>query len=174
MKTTFAMMIFLLVCHPVFSDPERLDPNKPGDLAVAVAIGDSPDYIQRWTRTPPSHTPHIPRINETEIGEMIYIAFLITGQQPDEEGSVRVDVDVTIRMPDGEVWEEIRNYAKVRGKLPNPTFVMADPAMDFGFDEGDQLGNWVFEATAYDHNARTRAHHFTAILVKARDQESDE
>ena len=89
-------------------------------------------------------------MHNLKIGQVAYIAFLLTGWSTQENSKIHLEVDCKIINPDGSVLFDLPKYATFRGMIPQAGFVMADPALDFQTGKGDQLGTYRVLATAHD------------------------
>jgi len=144
-----AIAVCLTILFPCTSS--AVTGNQPGDLAVHIAVSDSPAYIEQWVATPFQAAVTVHRIHEVERGKTAYIAFLVTGQSADPSRRSRVDVAVRVLRPDRSVAFADSSYAHVSRRNDGRIgFTMADPALDFGVEGDDPLGQWIIEATARD------------------------
>ncbi len=127
-----------------------IDPAEPGNLVVHVAVSPSPDYVKRWTTTPPSSPVRITRLRELEVGKVAYVAFIVTGYMLTKNGQTDLEVDCKIFNPDGSLLFDLPKYARWRAPATARAFVMTDPALDLKIDPGDPLGKYRIVAVVHD------------------------
>src|SRR5262245_54851179 len=126
-------------------------PSPSGQLAIAIAASDTDAFIDEWVSTQATHAPVIHLVHEIARDKPLYVAFIVSGHLHDPSGRAQVDVDWVVRRPDGKVDHAEQSYAKLRGRACfGHGFVMADPALTYGFEPTDPTGAWRIEATAHD------------------------
>jgi hypothetical protein len=141
--------------------------NQPGDLAIHIAVSDSPGYIEQWVSTPFRAAVTIHRIREVARGKTAYIAFLVTGQSSDPGRRSKVDVGVRVLRPDRSVAFADTSYAHISRRNDGRIgFTMADPALDFGVESNDPVGQWMIEATAHDRVTGAKASATYPLVVR--------
>ena len=131
--------------------------NPAGELAVHVVVSDSPDYIREWVATAPSNPVFVHHLQSMQRGSTAYIAFVVSGYKLDSSSRANLEVDFTIRKPDGTVLVTRPGYAKFALVAAEHAFVMADPALDFATDQSDTLGTYRIEAVVTDKFANLNA-----------------
>jgi len=128
-----------------------VEPNPAGQLAVIVALSDSPQYLKTWISTAPEKAAPIPRLRELRPEQVGYAAFIITGIEGDENGKFSYSVSWRLIGPSGQLVYAYSNYAKGSGKIHHQaSFYMADPALDIILENNDPSGEYILEATAID------------------------
>jgi len=149
----------------ITSGPEAKD---NGDLGIVIVASDSPGYIDKWLNTPSEHGVTIDRLKTARPNQLIVTSFLVTGLSPDKDGNFRFSVSFKLLDPSNHIVFEESDYAHGAGKLPgNPTFVMADPALDLYLEPSDPAGTWTVVATANDLvNGKSASGSYTIELVK--------
>ena len=129
-----------------------VEPNSPGNLGVIVALGESPQYIQRWVSTPAQDGAPIPRLSTIRLGQTGYAAFIVSGVSPSSNGQFSFSVSWKLFGPDGKLVFEQKDYAKQAGNIhTKPAFYMADPALDVVLEESDPEGEYILEAVVLEH-----------------------
>ncbi|MCK5289018.1 MAG: hypothetical protein KAJ14_06230 [Candidatus Omnitrophica bacterium] len=150
-KIMFVLMFSFVFCYSSIAITPGPQPNQTGDLAVIIAASDTTEYINDWITTSHETPVIIKRIKETKQGATVYIAFLITGFSSDDNNNYNFIVNFMLYGPDGEIIFNEKNYAKSLGKTPkNPTFIMADPALDLILEDSDPVGVYKLEAEVID------------------------
>jgi hypothetical protein len=139
---------------------------EPGDLEVHVTISDSPQFIHDWQTKPSGEPVTISRLEKMKIGDIAFIAFLVTGYTKNDEGHAQVNIDVIVRNPDGTAQFTLNDYSRVRAVPPDDSFVMADPALDYIAEPGDPLGEYRIEAVAHDVLTGKKAEGFSTFIVE--------
>ena len=130
---------------------QALDPNAPGDLSVIVFASPTEDFITEWVSTPATHSPTIRRISEARTNELVHVGFIVTGYTRSDDDTVRLQVDVAVRFPDGRALFEQRDFSGFKGKPKSESaFVLADPVLLVMIESGDPLGTYTIEATVRD------------------------
>jgi len=139
-----------------------------GELAVVIVASDSPRYIEEWLGTPSKHDVTIKRLKTVRPNQMIVTSFLVTGLSMDKQGKYRFSVSFELLDPSKKVVFDDIDYAHGVGELPsNPTFIMADPALDLYLEPSDPAGNWSVSATVHDKiNGKIASDVYTIELVK--------
>jgi hypothetical protein len=153
-RRALIFLAFAILAAPVASAKVKVEANEPGRLGVEVAIATSQDFIQVWLETPSSEPVTIPRLRELRIGGTAFIAFLVTGYAPGEDGTAEYVVDCKIRGPKGTVLFDLPGSARFKGPVEGRGSIMADPALDFVSDAEDRLG--VYRVQAAVRGAATR------------------
>jgi len=145
-----------------------INPAEPGNLQVHVAVSPSPDYVKKWTATPPSSPVTIQRLRELEVGRVAYVAFIVTGYTLTKKAETDLEVDCKIFNPDGSLLFELPKYAKWHAPASTRAFVMANPALDLKIDPGDQLGRYRIVAVVHDRVSGQEASGEYSFEVKER------
>jgi hypothetical protein len=162
MRFSKTPLIAALLAVSVASAPgtaaELMKPRESGDLVVVVAAADSPDYIREWMETRFEDSPRLERLNETAIGEWLYISFLVTGLTPSAEAAYDFTVGYRLLRPDGSILFDEPAQATNRSKgTARRGWVMSDPALDLLFDETDPPGRYTLEVRVRDNIAGAEA-----------------
>ena len=147
--------------------------NPPGQLAIHIAVSDSPSFIEEWVSTPFRNAISIHRIREIERGRTAHVALLVTGQSTGRDGRSHVDIAVRVIRPDYSEAYVDTSYAHVScvesGRVG---FTMADPALDFGVDQDDPVGPWLVEAVARDRVTGATALTVRPLVVRSQQTSS--
>jgi hypothetical protein len=152
--------LFLLVVS-VDSGADALpmpSPNPRGDLGLIIVASDSPEYIHEWLTTPPGHGVTIKRLHVAKPEQLIVSSFLVHGVTPDQTGNYFFNVSFYVLNPDGKPLFGVQDFAKGEGKIPiNPSFIMADPALDIVLEESDPPGIYTIVAQVVDITSGKKA-----------------
>ena len=172
MQVSSSPLIVALLAVSVALSPgtaaELMRPREAGGLVVVLAAADSPDYIREWLATPYEEGPRLSRLDETAVGEWLYISFLVTGLTPNSEFAYDFTVGYRLLCPDGSILFDEPAQATNRSKgTARRGWVMSNPALDLLFDETDPPGKYTLEVRARDNIARTEA--TTTHVIHLRD-----
>jgi len=133
-------------------------PNPRGDLGIIIVASDSPGYIHEWLTTPPSHGVTIKRLLVAKPEQLIVSSFLVHGIAPNQAGEYSFSVSFYVLGPDRIPIFGVRDYAKGKGPIPNnPSFIMADPALDIILEESDPPGIYTIVAQVVDITSGKKA-----------------
>lgn len=153
-RSLYLVLMIALAMSPL----SAIEPRPAGELVGYIAVGTSPDFLGQWFQTPPERGPTLPLVKQFAVGDTAYVAFVLTGALPDQRGRADVTVDVRIAKPDGSVLFSQEAYARYdKLATTRPAFVMADPALDVGFDASDPLGEYSLVAIFHDKVAQKAA-----------------
>ena len=123
---------------PSIKNQPLLSAKKKGDLGLIIVASDSPKFVEEWVKTPSKHAPKIKRLFNSKPDQLIVSAFIVTGLSANESGQFSFSVSFYLLDPNGKPLFGQRDYATGAGELPrNPTFIMADPALDIVFEKSD-------------------------------------
>jgi hypothetical protein len=126
-------------------------PKPEGDINLIIVASGTPEYISEWLSTPSSHGVTIKRLKKAKPNQLIVSSFLISGVTPDKDGNYSFSVSFYILDPNNKPIFGQRDYAKGKGKVPdNPSFIMADPAMDIILEDTDPAGIYSIVAQVTD------------------------
>ncbi len=126
-------------------------PKAEGDLGLIIVASGTPDYIKEWLNTPASHGVTIKRLKKAKPNQLIVSSFLVSGVTPDKDGNYSFSVSFYILDPNNKPIFGKRDYAKGKGTTPvNPSFIMADPAMDIILEDTDPAGMYSIVAQVTD------------------------
>ena len=127
------------------------NPNAAGDLGLLIVASHTSEYIDEWLNTPSSHGVTIKRLKKAHSNQLIVTSFLVSGFTPDAEGNFSFSVSFSLIGPDKKVVFGQQNYATGKGKASNnPTYVMADPALDIILETSDAPGVYTIKGTVED------------------------
>ena len=159
--------IILLSSCTLLAAGRTVEPALPGHLQVLIAVSDSPDYIDQWARTSPGKKVAIPQVQEIDLGQPAYVAFIVTGYTLSEHRTPDLEVDVTILQRDGEVFFEQDSYATVKGgPAPPRGLLMADPTLEMDLQEDDLPGTYAITAVVRDKISGKKAQSGFALLAR--------
>ena len=137
---------------------------KKGDLGLIIVASDSPKFVEEWVKTPSKHAPKVKRLFDAEPDQLIVTAFIVTGLSANESGQFSFSVSFYVLDPNGKPLFGQRDYAKGAGKLPeDPTFIMADPALDLVLEESDPPGVYTIVGQVTDLINGKKADNFYKI-----------
>jgi hypothetical protein len=123
----------------------------PGKFALLIAPTDSTESIDQWISTPVRKVVPLHRMHEIARGRTAHVAFIVTGHVPGPDRLARVDVDVSLRRPDGLVAYTKASFGRLKGwECLAVGYAMADPTLELSPDPTDLLGEWRIEAVAHD------------------------
>ncbi len=126
-------------------------PNSFGNIGILIVASDSPKYIEEWLNTPSNNGVTIKRLKIAKPNQLIVSSFLVSGVASDRMGNYSFTVSFYILGPNGKTIFGERDYAKGKGKTPtNPSYIMADPAMDLVLEESDPEGTYTIVALVKD------------------------
>lgn len=162
LKTKIAIITFTILICTISSfakvnleSSQKIQPmpsaRQAGDLGLLIVASDSPKFVEEWVKTPPKHAPRIKRIFSAKPDQLIVSAFLVTGLSANESGQFSFSVSFYVLAPNGKPLFGQRDYARGAGKLPeNPTFIMADPALDLVLEKSDPEGVYTIVGQVTD------------------------
>ena len=126
-------------------------PKPEGELDLIIVASGTPEYISEWLNTPASHGVTIKRLKKAKPNQLIVSSFLVSGVTPDKEDNYSFTVSFYILDPNNKPIFGQRDYAKSKGRAPaNPSFIMADPAMDIILEATDPAGMYSIVAQVTD------------------------
>jgi hypothetical protein len=126
-------------------------PKPEGELDLIIVASGTPEYISEWLNTPASHGVTIKRLKKAKPNQLIVSSFLVSGVTPDREGKYSFTVSFYILDPNNKPIFGQRDYAKGKVRAPaNPSFIMADPAMDIILEATDPAGMYTIVAQVTD------------------------
>ena len=126
-------------------------PNDVEDLGIIILASDSPSYIKEWLKTPSDHVVTIKRIKQAKPNVTIYYSFLVTGLSSNKDGKCKYEVSYVFKGPNGEIVFDETINTRAEEVLPvEPTFIMADPALDITLEDTDPTGIYVLESKVID------------------------
>ena len=126
-------------------------PKPEGELDLIIVASGTPEYISQWLNTPASHGVTIKRLKKAKPNQLIVSSFLVSGVTPDKDGYYSFSVSFYILDPNNKPIFGKRDYAKGKGTAPvNPSFIMADPAMDIVLEDTDPAGTYSIVAQVVD------------------------
>lgn len=162
---SLAFLITPIVQAEINKGPE---PNAPGDINIVVVASHSPAYIKEWISTPPKHGVTIKRLKSVRPNQLAVTAFLVSGMSPDNNGRYKFSVSFKLFGPDGKIIFGENGFAKGEGKLPeNPSYIMADPALDIVLESTDPEGEYTVVGIVHDQiSNKTAEHSYKLTLVK--------
>jgi len=145
-------LILLVACADSVADALPMpSPNPRGDIGIIIVASDSPEYIHEWLTTPPAHGVTIKRLRVAKPEQLIVSSFLVHGVTPNQAGEYSFSVSFYVLGPDGKPLFGDRDYAKGNGAIPkNPSFIMADPALDIILEASDPSGIYTIIARVVD------------------------
>jgi len=145
LKLLIALLLALSCCS--IANAEKTlgpEPKVLGDLGLVIVASGSPDYIKEWLNTKPSRGVTIKRLKVAQPEQLIITSFLVTGFTPDQNGNISLLVSFALLDPNGKEVFSQHHYAKVSGKAPeNPSYIMADPALDIVLEKSDPEGEYT-------------------------------
>ncbi len=146
------ILIALCINGAAYSETKPPLSAKPeGDLAIIIVASETPEYIKEWMSTPSSHGVTIKRLKTAKPNQLIVSAFLVTGLSADEDGEFSYSVSYYFLDPNNKALFGERDYAKGSGTIPkNPSFIMADPALDIILEDSDPEGTYSIVAQVKD------------------------
>lgn len=123
----------------------------PARLALLIAPSDSTASIEQWISAPVRRGVTFHRIHEIARGRTAHVAFIVSGHVPGPDRLAKVDVDISLRRPDGKIVYSKPSFGQLRGwECLAVGFAMADPTMELSNDPTDLAGEWHIEAVAHD------------------------
>jgi hypothetical protein len=153
----YKKLLFVLLLS-ISATSKAIEPNAAGNLAIIIAVADSPKYLKTWISTPPEEAAPIPRLKELVPDQVGYAGFIITGIAGDELKNYSYSVSWKLIAPSGETLFTYPNYAKGSGKLHHrDSFYLANPALDIVLENSDPSGEYTLEATVIDQNGGKNA-----------------
>ncbi len=120
-------------------------------FAVLIAPTDSTASIDQWIANPvrPAVTFH--RLHEVARGRTAHVAFIVSGHAPGPDRLAHVDVDVSLRRPDGSLAYSKPSFGHLKGwECLAVGFALADPTLELSLDPIDPPGEWHIVAVAHD------------------------
>ena len=83
--------------------------------------------------------------------QLMVTAFLVTGTSPNSKGNYNFSVSYQLIDPNKNIVFGKNDYAKGKSiQPPNPTFIMADPALDIILEPSDPEGVYTIIAQVTD------------------------
>jgi len=147
---SFSSLEYSAVAGNAGKTNQLVDPNASGKLQLIIGAGASPKYLQDWVSTRASTPARVERIKEIKPEQTAYIGFFVTGYMLDKNMNINCTVDVTIYKPNGEVLFSLPQYAKVKGRSKENSFLVLDPALDLTLEESDPVGTYKIEGSITD------------------------
>ena len=125
---------------------------RPHDkFAVLIAPADSTASIDQWIASPVRHAITFARVHEIARGRTAHVAFIVTGHTSGPDRLARVDVDVSLRRPDGSLAYSKPSFGHLRGwECLAVGLALADPTLELSPDPVDPPGEWHIVAVAHD------------------------
>ena len=150
--TSTSLIAALIFCNASFAELSLgPKPNKAGNIGLVIVASHTPEYIKQWLMTPSHHAVTIKRLKSTKPNQLIVSAFLVTGTTPNSEGNYNFSVSFKLIDPNKKIMFSERDYAKGKSKQPsNPTYIMADPALDIILEPSDPEGVYTIMAQVTD------------------------
>ena len=154
-----AVLVLLFACSGAIAEPRPMPPpNQQGELGLIIVASESPVYIQEWLTTPPNHGVIIKRLHTAKPEQLIVTSFLVHGLASNQSRQYSFRVSFYVLDPDGKPIFGVRDYAKGKGTIPkNPSFIMADPALDIVLEDSDPPGTYTIAAQVVDTNNGKKA-----------------
>jgi hypothetical protein len=166
-----AALVLLVACAKSVADALPMPlPNPQGNLGIIIVASDSPEYIHEWLTTPPSHGVTIKRLHAAKPEQLIVSSFLVHGVAPNLAGEYSFSVSFYLLGPDRQPIFGARDYAKGKGVIPkNPSFIMADPALDIILEDSDPSGTYTIVAQVVDitNGKKADAYYEIKLIKKA-------
>lgn len=120
-------------------------------LAVIIAPSESSAEIETWAGDPVRHSVPFHLVHELPRGRTAHVVFLVTGHAPGPDRLGKVDVDISLRRPDGSIASKKSPFARLKGwECLAVGYAMTDPTLELSCEPTDSLGEWHIEAVAHD------------------------
>lgn len=143
----FTLGAILLASAVAYSQPSKLS------MLVFASADDA--FVDSWISTPYEQPQTILRIKTAKREQWVYIGFVVSGVQQDKNQEINYEVDVTILDPKGHKIYSKEAYAKSEGqKSHGKGLILVDPVLRFKAETTDPTGDYTFQATVRDLNAK--------------------
>lgn len=165
MKVKFNLLLFTLGVILLASSVAY---SQPSNLSILVFASADDAFVNNWVTTPYEQPQNILRIKTAKRGQWVYVGFVVSGVQPDRNKEINYEVDVAIVDPNGHKIYSKEAYAKSTGqKSDGNGLILVDPIFRFEADATDPTGNYTFQATVRDLNAKKSSSGEWAVNITA-------
>ncbi|PIQ81747.1 MAG: hypothetical protein COV76_07550 [Candidatus Omnitrophica bacterium CG11_big_fil_rev_8_21_14_0_20_64_10] len=122
-------------------------------LKVQVAVSASEEFLREWGGQTYRKEILFPRLETAFPGQVLYVAFLVSGYGLDEQGSTRLTGDFFLIGPDGRILirnEKSFGHREGVGSFGTDGVLILEPVTQLVFDSGDPFGPYRIRGVVRD------------------------